>query len=63
MPELDKKMYALLADRADQAVTALVNAVLLEDCGKDRILKIAQDLQRALQDAEEMYLEAEESGA
>lgn len=60
MLELYKKMYATLVGRVDTAISNLANVILLENCDRDRLLQIAKDLQQALQDVEEMYLEAED---
>ena len=60
MLELYKKMYATLMARVSEVLTDLINAILLEDCNKTKLLKIAQNLQQILQDVEEMYIEAED---
>ena len=60
MLQLYKKMYATLVGLVDEAITDLVNIALLENCDKDKVVKVAQNLQRALQDVEEMYLDAED---
>ena len=60
MSEYRQKAYATLVGRVDRCITDLVNIVLLESIEKDRVLKAAKDLQQALQEAEEMYMEAED---
>ena len=63
MLKLYKKMYATLVGVVDRAITELVNIVLNKNCDKEEILKVAHNLQQALQDVEEMYLEAEDEEA
>ena len=60
MLELYKKMYATLVGRVDTSISDLVNAAMLGPCDRERVLKIAEDLRRALLEAEDMFLEAEE---
>ncbi len=60
MLELYKKMYATLVGRVDTSISDLVNAAMLGPCDREQVLKIAENLRQALQEAEDMYLDAEE---
>lgn len=60
MLELYKKMYATLAGRIDTSIDGLVNIAMVGPCDREHVLKIAEDLRRALLEAEDMYLDAEE---
>lgn len=60
MLELYKKMYATLVGRVDTSISDLVNTAMLGPCDREHVLKIAENLRQALQEAEDMYLDAEE---
>lgn len=58
MLELYKKMYATLVGRVDQSISDLLNIAIQGPCGRDQILKAAEELHQAL--AEDMYLDGTE---
>ncbi len=61
MLELYKKMYATLVGRVDTSISDLVNAAMLGPFDREHVLKIAENLRQALQEVEDMYLDAEEA--
>lgn len=60
MLELYKKMYATLVGRVDQSISDLLNIAIQGPCGRDQILKAAEELRQALAEAEDMYLDGTE---
>ncbi len=58
MLELYKKMYATLVGRVDQSISDLLNIAIQGPCGRDQVLKAAEELRQAL--AEDMYLDGTE---
>ena len=52
MLELYKKMYATLVGR--------VNIAIQGPCGREQVLKAAEELRQALMEAEDMYLDGTE---
>ena len=60
MLELYKKMYAMLVSNVDQSISTLTSIASQGNYDKQRILAVAENLRRALLDAEDMYLSANE---
>lgn len=60
MSDLYKKMYATVAGEVDDTLQLIANALLADDCNRDKIIEIGEKLKKALSDAGEMYLDAEE---
>ncbi len=58
MLELYQKMYAILAGRADDAISALEDIAAREPWDAQSVLSVAEELRQALLEAEELYLNA-----
>lgn len=58
MTELYQKMYAILAGRADDAISALEDIAAREPWDAQSVLSVAEELRQALLEAEELYLNA-----
>lgn len=60
MLELYKKMYATVVGEVDDTLQIIANALVADDCNREKVIEIGEKLKKALADAEEMYLDAEE---
>lgn len=60
MLELYKKMYATLVGRVDPSINDLINIAIQGPCGREQVLKAAEELRQALMEAEDMYLDGTE---
>lgn len=53
-------MYATLVGRVDQSINNLINIAIQGPCGREQVLKAAEELRQALMEAEDMYLDGTE---
>lgn len=60
MSELYKKMYATVVGEVDDTIQLIAKAILDHEYGFEKMSEIGEKLKRALLDAEDMYLDAEE---
>lgn len=60
MSELYKKMYATVVGEVDETIQLIAKAILDHEYGFEMMSEIGQKLKKALLDAEDMYLDAEE---
>ena len=58
--ELYRKMYAKVVGEADGILQSLAGVLTKGDCGRKELIEFGERLKRALLDAEEIYMSAED---
>ena len=59
--DLHKTLYATLVGRVDTSISELADIASQDPCDRQRVLAVAESLRQALLEAEDMYLDADES--
>ena len=58
---LYQKLYATLVGRVDANISELADIASQEPCDRQRVLAVTESLRQALLEAEDMYLDADDS--